>query len=264
MQFCLNGFQGNPRMKLAFWLETTNQGACEVAAVAGFDIVVFDMEHGVIGGADIDRLVPLCRGLGLGTFVRVAAAERVAIQHALDTGADGVILPQIQGVAHAREATAFAKFPPRGSRGMGFGRIHGFAGMDAGFAERENVRTICYAMIETPKALEEARAIAALPTVDGLFVGPGDLSLSRGRGPNRWTPADLADLRTIADAARVEGKLFATTGGERPMARALGEEVDAAFMTACDDLSALIAGFAACKTRADEAAPVRAQGSSSS
>lgn len=264
MQFFRDDARERWIMKLAFWLESANQAACEVAAVTGFDIAVFDMEHGVIGDADIDRLVPLCRGLGLGTFVRVAAAERVPIQHALDTGTDGVILPQIQGAAHAREAAAFAKFPPRGSRGMGFGRIQGFGAMDAAFAGSENRRTACYAMIETPQALEEARQIAALPTVDGLFVGPGDLSLSRGRGPNRWTPDDLADLRAVAMAARAEGKLFATTGGERPAARALGEEVGAAFMTACDDLSALVAGFAAYKTRADEAASVTGQGSSTS
>ena len=240
-------------MKLAFWLETPSQAACEVAAAARFDIALFDMEHGVISNGELDRLVPLCRGLGLETFVRVGTADRLAIQHALDTGADGVILPQIRDAAHAREATAYAKYPPLGSRGMGFGRIQGYGAMADDFAERENRRTLCYAMIETPTALAEAGAIAALDTVDGLFVGPGDLSLSRGRGPNRWREADLADLRAIADAAAGAGKHFATTGGEKPVARALGEEVGAAFMSACDDLSALVAGFGALKQKADEA-----------
>lgn len=241
-------------MKLAFWLETASQAACEIAAAKGFDIVVYDMEHGVIGASDLDRLVPLCRGLGLASYVRVAAAERVAIQQALDTGADGIILPQLRDAQHAREATGYAKFPPLGTRGMGFGRIQGFAAMSDGFAEMENRRTRCYAMIETPRALEEAHAVAALPTVDGLFVGPGDLSLSRGRGPNRWTPADFADVRVVAAAAARAGKLFATTGGDRPAARALGDEVVAAFMTAGDDLSALVIGFQTLMDKARESA----------
>jgi 2-dehydro-3-deoxyglucarate aldolase/4-hydroxy-2-oxoheptanedioate aldolase len=232
-------------MRIGFWLETATQAACEIAARQGFDIVLYDMEHGVIDAGDLDRLVPLCRGLGLETYVRVAAAERAAVQQALDTGADGVLLPQLRDAQHAREASDYAKFPPLGSRGMGFGRIHGYAGMVDDFAETENRRTRCYAMIETPRALEEAQAIAALPTVDGLFVGPGDLSLSRGRGPNRWTRADLEDLRGVAAAASRAGKLFATAGGDKPAGKAFGEEVGAAFLTAGDDLSALLIGFRA-------------------
>ena len=240
-------------MLLAFWLETASQAACEIAAAKNFNIVVFDMEHGVISTSDLDRLVPLCRGLGLMSYVRVAAAERIEIQHALDTGTEGVILPQIRDAEHAREAAAFAKFPPLGSRGMGFGRIQGFSSLTADFAENENKRTQCYAMIETPSALAEAYAVASLPTVDGLFVGPGDLSLSCGRGPNRWTSADLSDLRAVATAAARAGKRFATTGGDKPVARALGHEVGAAFMTAGDELSALAIGFETLKERAGQA-----------
>ena len=230
-------------MKLAFWLIAESQVTCEIAAKCGYDIVLLDLEHGVLDVKAIDRLTPFCQGIGLTVFARVASADRVPIQHALDCGADGVILPQIQNAEHAREVTAYAKYPPAGSRGMGFSRIQNYGGVGDDFAPAENARTLCYPMIETPTALEECEAIAALETVDGLFVGPSDLGMTRGRGQDQWGPEGIADIRKAADAARNAGKRFATTGAESPVSRAFGEEVGADFMSAGDDFSALVIGF---------------------
>src|SRR5262249_36440382 len=101
--------------RLAFWLESTSLAACEIAASLGYDAVIFDIEHGVLPMEACDYLTLCCKRLGLTVYSRVAAADRVAIQHALDAGADGVVLPQITDLAHARAATAFAKYPPLGS-----------------------------------------------------------------------------------------------------------------------------------------------------
>ena len=79
------------RTGLAFWLESDNQKACEIARLAGFDIVIFDMEHGILDEPALDRLVPYCSGLGLTTYVRVSEATQPQIQIALDIGAHGVI-----------------------------------------------------------------------------------------------------------------------------------------------------------------------------
>jgi 4-hydroxy-2-oxoheptanedioate aldolase len=232
-------------MKLAFWLMANSQVACEIAANSGYDIVLIDLEHGAFDVKDLDRLVPFCKGIGLTVYARVSAAERVAIQQALDFGADGVILPQIRNAAHAREVTAFAKYPPLGTRGMGYSRIQDYGGGGEDFTRAENSRTLCYPMIETPTALAEVDAIAALDTVDGLFVGPSDLALTRGRGQNRWSDEDIADIRKAAEAAKRADKWFATTGGENPVGRRFGEEVGADFLSAGDDLSALVLGFGA-------------------
>lgn len=229
-------------MKLAFWLETANQAACEIARLVGYDIVVLDMEHGVLTLDVADRIIPHCRGLGLTVYSRVASADRVAIQHALDSGADGVILPQLRDAGHAREATAFAKYPPQGARGMGYNRTMHYGDTPADYVARENRRTRCYAMIETMGALGEVAAIAALDTVDGLFIGPSDLSLDRGRGIFRAAPEDVADVRRIAEAARAAGKPWAMPAPGTTMfdlARALGVE----FVTVCDDLTALRTGL---------------------
>jgi len=231
------------KLKIAFWLETDSQQACEIAALAGYDIVILDMEHGIASAKDADRLIPFCKKLGLTVYSRVAEPERAPIQHALDAGANGVILPQIQSAAHAAEATAYAKFPPLGSRGVGYSRIMGYGGIARDWPEKQNAATVCYAQVETVGALQEAAEIAALPTVDGLFLGPSDLSMARGRGPNRWSKADIEDLTRVARAAKKAGKLFATTGAENPKSRQPGLAAGADFLTAGDDLSALSLGF---------------------
>lgn len=228
---------------LGFWLEYPSLPACEIAAGLGYAAVVFDLEHGVISQEQADALTLACKKLGLTVYSRVSAAERVPIQHALDSGVDGVILPQIAGLTHAREATACAKYPPLGTRGVGYSRTMGYGATPPGFFAEENRIRRCFAMIETPGALAEAEAIAALDTVDGLFAGPSDLSMTRGRGPFAASDDDLADLGRIAAAAAARGKLFALPAPGRKMFEFACRH-RAAFVTVSDDLTALRLGLA--------------------
>jgi 4-hydroxy-2-oxoheptanedioate aldolase len=97
---------------------------------------------------------------------------------------------------------------------------------DGWFAE-ENKRQLCFPMIESAAALADIDAILALPTVDGVFVGPSDLALSRGRDKYRFDAADQADLKTIAAAAKAADKPWimpAWTAGERKLSAELGAD----------------------------------------
>lgn len=228
---------------VAFWLETPSQAACEIGALVGYQLMLLDMEHGVLSVEAADRLIPHGKGLGLTVYSRVAAPERVPIQYALDSGADGVIVPQIRNAQHAREATAFAKYPPLGTRGIGFSRTMDYGETPPDFVDTENRRTKCYAMIETPGALAEVEAIVALDTVDGLFMGPFDLSLTRGRGPFQSTPEDEADARRIGEAAAAAGKHWGMPVGDLEAFK-FSADLGAEFVSVADDLSALRAGFA--------------------
>ena len=194
------------KAELAFWLLTPSTVACEIARGAGYGALVLDMEHGVFTQDSADPLIAFAGAIGFTVYARVAAAARVPIQQALDAGADGVILPHLDDLAHASEATGFAKYPPLGTRSIGGGRTWSYGGAPADFADRDNRRTRCFAMIETAGALAEVRKIARLPTVDGLFVGAFDLGMARGRGGYRGTAADHADIATIAAAAHSADK----------------------------------------------------------
>lgn len=231
-----------PLPKWAFWLESDSQKACEIARLAGFGIVIFDMEHGILDEAALDRLVPLCDRLGLAPYVRVSEATQPRIQAALDIGARGVILPQIRDLAHAAIAASYAKYPPLGSRGMGYSRTMSYAGPSDEFVAGENRDRLCYVMIETPGALAAAAEIASLPFVDGLFIGPSDLSLTRGRGVFSASEQDFADMRLVATAAQGAGKPWAAAAGNGEY-RKQAMRHDPAFLAVADDLSALAAGF---------------------
>jgi 4-hydroxy-2-oxoheptanedioate aldolase len=233
--------EGGPA--LAFWLETGNFAACEIAKILGYDAVILDYEHGVISRSASDRILQGCAGLGLEAYARVAAADRVAIQHALDSGARGVIIPQIASIAEAERACALGKYPPLGTRGMGYSRISDYGPVDDAFVADQNRRTLCVPMIETPGALSEVETIASLPTVDALFIGPSDLSLTRGRGVYGRRDADFEDMAKVADAAERAGKrimLPAPSDAAFSFAVSRG----ASLVTITDDLTALQVGLA--------------------
>jgi 2-dehydro-3-deoxyglucarate aldolase/4-hydroxy-2-oxoheptanedioate aldolase len=231
-----------PANRTGFWLETDNHKACEIARLAGYDVVVFDMEHGSLDENCLDRLIPFCNGLGLMTYVRVSDAAQPRIQIALDMGAGGVIVPQIRDLAHARQSAAFAKYPPRGARGLGYSRTQNYGAPSDSFIAKENDTKKCLMMIESVGALRDAKAIAALDCVDGLFVGPADLSLARGRGVFSASKEDMADLASVAKAAKSSGKIWGAAASH-PAYRKRAIRLGADFVTAADDLSAMVAGF---------------------
>ena len=139
----------------AFWLESDNQKACEIAKIVGYQVVVFDMEHGTLDEHALDRLIPFCNGIGLETYVRVSESTQPRIQMSLDIGANGVILPQIRDLAHARNAAAYSKYPLRGTRGLGYSRTQLYGAATNEFIAMENQIRRCYVMIETAEAFEE-------------------------------------------------------------------------------------------------------------
>ena len=234
-------------IELAFWLQTPNLPACEIAALIGYHRVVLDMEHGTIGSDTLDPIVAQCRTMKLGCYVRVAAGERRLIQQALDSGADGVIIPQITGLAEAERVASYAKYPPLGGRGIGYSRTMNYEVdtiIDDRFFETQNMRTKCHVMIETPGALRDVESIIRLKTVDGVFIGPADLSMTLGRGAFKFTNEDRKDFRIIAAAARgAEKSLGLPVSSAESFAFAAS--IGADYVTITDDLTALRCGFLA-------------------
>ncbi|MGH6720239.1 MAG: aldolase/citrate lyase family protein, partial [Alphaproteobacteria bacterium] len=204
--------------RLAFWLAGPSFAQIEIARATGFRRIVLEVEHGAFGTLGLDRATAYATSLGFAVFAKVLGPEPVPIMQALDFGADGVIVPHIEDAAHAAQVTRWAKYPPLGKRSFAGGRTVGYGAPGADYFQGENRRTQCLPMVETAAALADLAAILALPTVDGVFVGPSDLSLDRGRGAYRQTEADARDLTAIALAARAAHKPWvmpAWTSAER-------------------------------------------------
>ena len=236
----------DPRSIAAFWLMTPSLHALEIAKQIGFEVTIIDTEHGAFDPVNTDRLVHSAIEIGLTVYVRVRESQRGPIQDALDSGAHGVILPQIADEDDARRASTFAKYPPLGSRGYGGGRTeqYGFGNGPSTdqFILNENRRTFCYVMIETEQALAEVNQIATLPTVDGLFIGSADLSLNRGRGMPSGSQQDFEDFERVVKAAAAAGKIWAMPTMST-VTRRFAFENGASLITVSDNRTALGLGF---------------------
>jgi 4-hydroxy-2-oxoheptanedioate aldolase len=225
-----------------FWFSTPNAVAAEASADRGFAYAVLDLEHGIFDPAALDLFIPLCRSLGLKVLAKVVGPQAEPIQQALDFGADGVIIPHVLDLEHARKVCAHAAYPPRGNRSYAAGRIVRYGCAPPGFFASENDRILCLPMVESAEALRDIDGILALDTVDGVFVGPTDLALSRGRATYAFNEDDQKDVARIAAAARAARKPWimpAWTAAERSFARAH----DVSWMVVLDERGAFISGF---------------------
>jgi len=219
------------------WLSSANAAAVELAKLLGFDGVTLDLEHGVFNRESADRLILLARQSGLKSFARIAAPTRIDIQHVLDSGADGVIIPHVENLEHARELATYAKYPPAGDRSVGGGRTWKYAAPPAGWTLAENRRVRCYPMIETAGALADVDAILAMKNVDGVFLGPFDLNMSRGR-KGSFGKDDVADRKHVAAAAVKAGKDWGMNVYSEADMKA-SRELGLTFAALTDDITAL-------------------------
>ena len=156
--------------------------AVELLGRAGMDWVILDLEHGAATEADLLALLYAASGTSMTPLVRAQSAERLRIGRALDLGAAGVMLPQLQSIDAVRDAVAFLRYPPVGSRGVAL-RTRG-ADMGrlahADLARTVNERIIGIVQIEAAQMVRDVDEIAALEPVDVVFVGPADLSHALG------------------------------------------------------------------------------------
>ena len=154
----------------------------EALGYAGFDFVVIDTEHGPNDIAAVEHMVRAAEIGGLASIVRVTKNDPANILRALDVGAGGVLVPQVNSGEAARQAVRAAKYGPEGDRGLaGIVRAarYGFRPLSEYLAEA-NARTVVFVQVEDIKAVAALDEILAIDGLDGIFVGPADLSQSMG------------------------------------------------------------------------------------
>ena len=183
-------------------------------AVAGFDWLFLDMEHGVMSLEACAQISIAALDAGIAPIARVPNGEYAVATRALDNGALGIVMPHVDSAAEAREVVNRLKYPPVGHRSMGgIGPHYGLRAASSGEAASAlNAANLTIVMLETPTAIANANEIAAVPGVDVLLMGTNDLCAEMGIhgefGHNRVVDA----YRNLIAAAKGHGK-FAGMGG---------------------------------------------------
>jgi len=206
------------------WLSIPSAFSAEVMAHQGFDSLAIDMQHGVVDDLAAITMLQAISTTPVVPLARAAWNDPAHLMKMLDAGVYGVICPMINTRAQAEDLVRSCKYPPRGIRSFGPTRAALYAG--EGYAERANDELLVMPMIETAEALENVDEIAATPGVDGVYVGPADLSLSLGGEPRiDHTDPRLVDAqRTVVAACRRHGVVAGIHTGSAEYAGRMIEE----------------------------------------
>lgn len=219
------------------WLALGSPALAEIAGASGAEGIVLDLQHGLWDRAGVEtalRPVP-----GPWRLVRLADHDRAGIGHALDAGADGIIAPLVESVEQAKRIVAAGRYAPAGERSVG--GVRPLSGDLAAYIARAEAGTAIGAMIETVPGLEAVEEIAAVPGLDFLFVGAGDLAVALGEfpAPGPKLPAALARIRAACAAAGIGCGIYSYSGEDARARRAEGFAITV--MTS--DIAAAKGGF---------------------
>ncbi len=210
------------------WVGVNESAVAETLAREAFDTVILDMQHGALDFAGASRAILAVALAGRPAIVRVPVGDFPLASRLLDAGAAGIIAPMINGRADAERFASFTKFPPLGDRSWGPRAALPLSGLDApAYFRAANAFALTIAMIETRAALGALDEILAVDGVDGVFVGPADLSiaLSGGQRSEPRGPALFTAAGQVVARARAHDKfagMFCFDGADASAMAALG------------------------------------------
>lgn len=191
---------------LGTWLMSGTASTAEAMGHAGFDWLLVDLEHVPLDERDTLGVLQAIAGTNACPVVRLAANDPLLFKRALDLGAQTVMVPFVDGVESARQAVRAAKYPPLGTRG--YAAVHRASGYGTAqnYGQRANDSVFTIIQLETPQAVDALEEIAAVPGVDALFLGPGDLSANMGHIGNIAHPEVQAVIADVSRRCRAIGK----------------------------------------------------------
>lgn len=228
------------RAQIGFWNSLGSAPVTEISAMAGFDWVLIDGEHGPIDPPIIRDLLMAAKGGMAHPVVRVAEGQTALIKRVLDVGAQTVLVPLIDTAEQAAAAAAAMFYPPRGVRGAGVGvvRASGY-NMLPDYVTTANDEVCLLVQAETVTALDNLEAICAVDGVDGVFIGPGDLSVSMGLHGQIGHPDVQARIEDAIARIRAAGKAPGILMADERFARRY-LELGALFVAVGSDVGAMV------------------------
>ncbi|MGE0668624.1 MAG: HpcH/HpaI aldolase/citrate lyase family protein [Sphingomonadales bacterium] len=224
------------------WIHTDSAFVVETMAHQGWDSLTIDMQHGLIGVAEMHAMLLAASATDTVPLVRVPWNDPAMIMKALDAGAYGVICPMVNNGEECERFVGACRYMPDGYRSVGPNRAIIYGGSD--YMSMANQTVLAIAMIETNDGLANLDEICATPGLDAILIGPSDLGLSLGGEPrlNQTNPVVLEAIDRILAAAKANGLRAAIVNGSVDYAR---EMVAKGFdmVTVVSDMALLRGGF---------------------
>jgi 4-hydroxy-2-oxoheptanedioate aldolase len=183
------------------------------AAHFGFDCIWLDLEHRNFSDRDVQALLAYSHLHDIDIMVRPATLEKTRLYRYLEDGAAGLMIPHVNTAEKARMLVDAVKFPPIGDRGLDGAGLDAdfYVGDTDEFVRQANQETFLVVQIETLQAVQNVEEIAAVPGVDGLFIGPGDLGLRIKLDPSHGTLESA--FERVAAACKKHGKAWGAPAG---------------------------------------------------
>ncbi|GLA13892.1 hypothetical protein AnigIFM62618_011309 [Aspergillus niger] len=204
----LNALRANAKPILTF-LGLPSFRTAQIVAQTGLDGIIIDCEHGHISDDSMHSATAAIASLGVSPLVRLRMTHSDLIKRALDAGAHGIVVPQINTAEEAQTVVSYSKFPPQGLRGQGSAFPAFTHSIDLPtYIKTANETLITCIQIETKQGVENVEEICAVPGVDMIFIGPNDLALSLlGYVPARGDELEFVQaIEKIVAGARKHGK----------------------------------------------------------
>ena len=168
--------RGEP--SIGSWMSMAHPSIAEILAMAGYEWIVIETEHTAIDVSEVLRLIIAIEQRGSVPLVRLAWNDPIQAKAVLDSGAAGILVPMVNTKADAELAVSMTKYPPLGSRGVGLARAQGYGINFDAYVTNANADTLLLVQIEHREAVENIEQILSVTGIDGVFIGPYDLSLS--------------------------------------------------------------------------------------
>jgi 4-hydroxy-2-oxoheptanedioate aldolase len=196
---------------LGVWQQLAHPAIAELMALAGYEMVLIDMEHGPGSLFDTANMLRGIAGTGSSAMVRVPANDPVLLKQLLDQGPDGVMIPMVESAEDARAAVSACRYPPRGRRGWAAGIARAAQyGFDPDYTLKTSSELVIACQIESVAGVNSADAIAAVEGVDVIFIGRNDLAADSGHILDLDHPEVDALVAQSFAAARRHGKKVGT------------------------------------------------------
>lgn len=196
--------EGRPQIGL--WSQLIHPLVLDILKESGFDWLVLDMEHGQNEIQDVLVQQMAMTGGTAEAVVRPPWNDMVYLKRILDTGAQTVLIPMIETAEAAAEAVSFCRYPPQGVRGVASGMRANRFGRIKDYHHKANEQLCVLVQVETRKGFENIDAIAATEGVDGVFIGPSDLSAGLGHLANPNHPEVQEAIKTAVERCKAAGK----------------------------------------------------------